>query len=307
MLESPSSSSGVLCDGNGHICALYARAFLLGEENESTPQGYGIPVRCLRPLLEHLVGTPQSLSFTVPSIEVELQSVPLAKLRRLPGKLRPAQAWFNRISHASACSSALQITGVSSTGVLASVAQLGDLLVAVCSKVVASAFDVEAELQATAAATAAGEQPVVSLTLLRGGREVAVRAAVTLLGNDGARRVLCWHGLILQDLPRGLRWLEAVPQGVHIVDTMLGSPAEAHGIEGEVLVSVDGVLTRSLDDVARISSSCNDKASCCRHMRIETADTSGRRFLKTLEPDPLFWPPSEVKQDCAGIWHFQES
>lgn len=208
---------------------------------------------------------------------------------------------------------ALQVVGVSTAWPMAGRAQLGDLLVKVGKKVVASALAVQEELQAAVdASKATGDAPVITITLLRGGRELSVCAPIVLLGNDGCRRVLCWHGLVLQESPRGLTWLDTVPVGVHIVDTILGSPAEAHGIEGEVLVSVDGVPARSLDDVARFHTERVAQASGCGqkvapHLRIETADSSGRRFLKTLEPDPLFWPSSEVHQDADGVWHFQES
>jgi hypothetical protein len=106
---------------------------------------------------------------------------------------------------------------------------------------------------------------------------------------------------------------------------MLGSPGEANSIEGEFLLAVDGVPTPSLDDVVAAtrgieerkreerkscSSGGGERAAGCReprrHVRVETADTSGRRFVKPLEPDPLFWPLSEMSQNAQGAWACDE-
>ncbi|CAE8638176.1 unnamed protein product, partial [Polarella glacialis] len=151
-------------------------------------------------------------------------------------------------------------------------------------------------------------EPVqVQLTLLRRGQELQVEVSVPMLGSDGARRVLGWHGLVLQETPRAVREIGPVPLGVHISQTMLGSPAEAFGIEGEFIVAVNGTPTPNLDSLLELRHGVETMGHCKqRHLRIESADTSGRHYLKTLEPDPLFWPTFEMRQDSKGAWSFHE-
>lgn len=308
-----SASSGVICDSNGRIHAFYAVATLIEDEKTSF-LGYGLPTKTLRPLLEHLRKPwGRTVDLRVPSLEIELKCIALPKLRRLPARLRLPTAWLNRLQSANGTSGdqavALQVTGVTPGGPLGSFACEGDLLVAVSGKVVTSAGDVEEQLQALTA----GVEGVVQVPLIffRRGRELAVTATVAMLGSDGARRVLCWQGLVLQDVPRAVREHGTIPAGVHIVDTVLGSPGEAHNIEGEFLTAVDGNPTHTLEDVVRLQSSCwqqDGDAPCCgqRHLRLETADSRGRCFLKTLKPDLHFWPTFELAQDEQGTWNYRE-
>merc|ERR1712032_1197412 len=97
-----------------------------------------------------------------------------------------------------------------------------------------------------------GEMAEVRLTLLRRGKEQEVDIMVPLLGCDGAKRILCWHGLMLQETPRRVREFGPVPAGVYISQTLLGSPSETENIEGEFLISVDGIPTPTLDAVVSL-------------------------------------------------------
>eukprot|EP00931_Biecheleriopsis_adriatica_P086407 TRINITY_DN61090_c0_g1_i1.p1 TRINITY_DN61090_c0_g1~~TRINITY_DN61090_c0_g1_i1.p1 ORF type:complete len:998 (+),score=208.07 TRINITY_DN61090_c0_g1_i1:50-3043(+) len=309
--DAPSEAqNGVLCNGLGQICAMYTHAVLL-QDNEVHRLGYGIPVQAISPLLKQVVnGFDQAPS--VPSLEVQLQASELSNLRRLPQKLRPSEAWFAKLTEASGSSAssgssakALLIEGITSRGPCDGLAVEGDLLVAVDGEVVSTVRAIEARMEvlkeAAQKADSSARAIKVPLTLLRRGTEIEVVVSAPLLGSDGSTRILGWHGLVVQELPRAIREVGAVPEGVHISQTLLGSPAETFGIEGDIIVSVDGKPTPNLDSLLKIGQSQKDG-----YLRIETADTAGRHFLKTLEPDTLFWPRFEMMQDGHGAWSYHE-
>jgi S1-C subfamily serine protease len=244
-------------------------------------------------------------------LEVEFKSMELSKLRRLPPKIRPSAEWLARLVLSG--TSALRVVKVTSRGPLDGVAAEGDLLVAVNGETVTTVGAVEQKLQVLAsrspgkAAAADSSASDVQLMFLRRGKEREVRVPIQVLASDGAKRILAWHGLILQETPRSVREYGAVPAGVYISQTTLGSPGEASNIEGEFLLAVDGVPTPTLDAVIALSAtSAVPPQSGCKegrhHLRVESADLSGRRFMKTLEPDPLFWPTCEMFQNPAGVW-----
>eukprot|EP00930_Biecheleria_cincta_P034862 TRINITY_DN24027_c0_g2_i1.p1 TRINITY_DN24027_c0_g2~~TRINITY_DN24027_c0_g2_i1.p1 ORF type:complete len:1000 (-),score=191.91 TRINITY_DN24027_c0_g2_i1:42-3041(-) len=309
------AQSGALCNGLGQICAWYTFA-TLAEDQRIHRLGYGLPAHAILPLLQQVksakamknAAQPRKLP-TVLSLEVKFQATQLSNLRRLPPKLRPSEEWFAKLAALSpngpsGCK-ALLIEGITSQGPCDGVVCEGDLLVAVCGEVVTTVRAVEAKLETLRRKMKSGLQKV-PLTVLRRGQELEVVVTVPLLSSDGARRVLGWHGLVLQNTPRAAREAGPVPAewGIHICQTMLGSPAEAYGIEGDFLISVDGKATTNLDDLLAVGRTASQEQ---RYLRIESADATGRRFLKTLEPDALFWPTFEMRRDDAsGAWSYHE-
>lgn len=101
-----------------------------------------------------------------------------------------------------------------------------------------------------------------------------------------------------------------MPDGVSIASTTLGTPSEAYGINGDFLVAVDGLPTPSLDAVLLLGHTRRNSTVAVgrpqNYLRIETSDTAGRRFMRTLEPDPLFCPVTELKQNEHGVWSCTE-
>lgn len=328
--DPPNTISGVLCDGQGRISALYS-VVAAQEDGQPWQCGYGIPARIIRPLLEHMRGPDgKTIRPAVPSLEIELRKVELQTLSRLPQKLRPSKQWLQQLRDAG--SSVLCVVGITAQGPCDGVLKENDFLVAISGEVITSVRELEARLQAMTIAAqkpqleAVSSAPIeVEMTIFRNGKKLEVKASVPLLGSDGSKRLLCWNGLLLSDMPRTVRQFGPVPPGVYIVETMLGSPAEADSVEGEFLVKVDGKPTRTLDDVIALSegstsappspavapsspeSDTQDTQSSVisverRHLRLESADTKGQRFTTMVEPDPLFWPTWEMAQDQHGQW-----
>lgn len=312
--DPPGVSSGVLCDERGHVSALFTLA-PAGEEGEAAGVAYGVPARAMLPTLEQARGAAETAAVPrTPSLELEFRHVGLRKLRQLPARLRPPAEWLAKLR--SVGDAALQVVSISSRGPCDGAAVEGDLLVAVGGEAVATAQAVEAKLHASwkdALGKAAATEPFrVRLTLLTRGKPREVEVTVPVLGSDGVARLLCWHGLILQETPRAVRELGPVPSGVYISRTMLGSPGEADNVEGDFLVAVEGVATDSLDAVMQLSRSEQaaqpQAPGACRrhHIRVESADLRGHRFMTTLQPDPLFWPVFELSSGPDGRWSYVE-
>jgi len=312
------ASGGVLCDGRGQVNAIYT---LAKSVEEGQMYGFCLPIYLLEPILTHIAGLHSSPGKTlttpvVPSLEVEFAHAELQRLRRLPVRIRPPAPWLKKL--AALGDTALKVSAVATCGPCDSKVAEADLIVAIEGEVVGSVRDVDARLnealakvRLTRTEDSQREPFQVRLTLLRGGKEREVTVSVQLLGNDGARRVLCWQGLVLQEIPRTAREAGPVPAGVYISRQMLGSPAEADNVDGEFVVAVDGKPTPSLDAIlnmdAERSKGCQPSAEGeRRHLRVETADLCGRRFVTTLEPDPLFWSTFELAQDEQGAFSYRE-
>ena len=92
----------------------------------------------------------------------------------------------------------------------------------------------------------------VHVVLLRRNEEIRANVTVPFLGSDGARRILGWNGLIVQETPRSMKEAGPVPAGLCISQTLLGSPAEASAIEGNFILGVDGIPTPNLESLLRV-------------------------------------------------------
>jgi len=263
----------------------------------------------------------------------------IMKLRRLPARLRPPAAWLSKLA-AEGSRSALRVSTITAGGPCENILKDGDLLVALNDKVVTTLRAVEATLWELAhgkASEAEKAEIAVELTVIRGNKERKVPVTLPLLGSDGSTRLLCWNGLLLQEIPRSIREFGGtIPKGLYISQTMLGSPAEASSLEGDFLLKVDGHPTPTLDALLQASLAAMGppaKSGDAKleqaptenpgeatsvptafaayglrsaHIRVETSDCRGRRFVRPLQPDPLFWPLTELKQDSEGGWSCRE-
>ncbi|CAE7576676.1 unnamed protein product [Symbiodinium necroappetens] len=306
-------TSGVLSVGN-KICAIYTNA-AHHEDGEVVRFSYGLPVHRFFPILKQLApktGCPKQPA--VASLEVQLKPVSLANLRRLPAELRPSFEWLSKLggeskndkkakqAKRSGIGGAVLIDSITAGGPCHPLAQEGDVLAAVGGHVVRSAEEVETRLEALKEMALKGRPSrksiEVHVVLLRRNEEIRANVTVPFLGSDGARRILGWNGLIVQETPRSMKEAGPVPAGLCISQTLLGSPAEASAIEGNFILGVDGIPTPNLESLLRVGQ-------CRKHLRVETADIHGRRFLKALMPDPLYWPLFEMNQDesltCIGM------
>jgi len=306
LVDDPSNAKGgVLCDGDGNVQALYVCASAQGD-GEMVDFGYCLPSHTWMPIIEQLCA-PESLgtNIVVPSLEIAFGKVELQKLKRLPAKIRPSDEWLQKL-RSSGSPSVLKVRGITAKGPCDGLLSEGDLLVALCGEVVTSVERVEAKTRELLAESKQSNGLLeVQLTLLRRGKQHDVTVHVPLLGSDGSTQLLVWHGLVLRQVPRALREFGPVQNGLHIAQTMLGSPAETGGIEGDIIVAVDGHPVPTLDSLIELQQqqpSREAKAGERCHLRIESMSLNGQRYMATLEPDPLFWPMSKLTQDNKGAW-----
>mmetsp|Transcript_28710 Transcript_28710/g.66215 ORF Transcript_28710/g.66215 Transcript_28710/m.66215 type:complete len:1021 (+) Transcript_28710:62-3124(+) len=305
--DPPNARGGVLCDADGVVHGMYVMASWV-EESELRQLGYCMPCAAFMPLLEHLKRNGISSTPLCPSLEVELKTVEVSKLRRLPLKVRPPTEWLKRLGK-----SALQITGITSTGPLAGMVAEGDFLVAIEGVVPTTAQEVDAQLHHVAARASEEKKertsPVkVELSIMTRGKVREVQANVALLGHDATNRLIGWHGMVLREIPRSVHEVGDVPAGLHIAQMLLGSPAEADGVDGDVLIAVNGTPVPSLDALLAlkvVDGLASTTGHRC-HLRIETTHVGGQRQMITLEPDPTFWPTLEMIQDSSGSWSCTE-
>jgi S1-C subfamily serine protease len=312
--ELEKATGGVLCHPSGQVLAIYT-VFKFGQDGQQQRVGYCLPSYLLMPMLKHIEGLDGKCSPAprVPSLEVEFQHADLQRLRRLPARIRPPADWLKKLAEVG--DTAVKVAAITTNSPCEGLIKDADLLVGIEDEVVGSVRDVEESLNKIYALMPKGggeNGPLaVRITLLRGSKERQVNVSVPLLESDGARRVLCWQGCVLQDMPRSAREAGLVPPGVYVSRQMLGSPAEADGLEGDFVVAVDGTPTPTLDSILEIERAtqknfANSSARAARHLRVETADPCGRRFVTTLDPDPLFWATFELAQDRQGIFCYSE-
>jgi S1-C subfamily serine protease len=308
------ATGGVLCHPSGQVIAIYTQ-FNYAEEGQMQSVGYCIPMYLAMPMLHHIEKLEGKCSPAprVPSLEVEFVHIDLQRLKRLPARIRPPSAWLKKLAEGG--ETAVKVAAITTKSPCEGLLAEADLLVGIEDEIVGSVRDVEETLNKIHAQRRTNPDengPLeVKLTLLRGSKEKQVSVSVPLLESDGARRVLCWHGLVLQEMPRSAREAGSVPPGVYISRQMLGSPAEADGLEGDFVVAVDGRSTPTLNSILELEKEGHKDAAklsapAGRHLRVETADPCGRRFVTTLDPDPVFWATFELAQDRQGGFCYSE-
>merc|ERR1719460_1646182 len=169
--------------------------------------GFCLPTYLLEPVLQHIAGLKGNYLSrpSVPSLEVEFAHAELQRLRRLPVRIRPPAPWLKKL--AALGDTALKVSAVATCGPCDKNVAEADLLVAIDGEAVGSVREVDTRLQESLAKVRSAQAQTIKtepfqvrLTLLRGGKEREVIVNVPLLGNDGARRVLCWQGLVLQEI-----------------------------------------------------------------------------------------------------------
>jgi len=181
----------------------------------------------------------------------------------------------------------------------------GDLLVAIDGELCCKFRDVEIAIR--------GKQ-TVSVALVRSAREVTVVVPVTKLGSDDTVRIVQWAGMLLEPtypsitmsigyLPKEIQGEE----GVYCSRFNFGSPAHMFHMPASTwIISVNEIPTPNLDsflDAVR----CTEKLSCETGQEensviLKCVDRKGEYFVKTLQPDPIYWPSIDLRRKSDGFW-----
>lgn len=136
----------------------------------------------------------------------------------------------------------------------------------------------------------------VSVEIWREGRMQLLEAHVAALEPEGVTRVVCWHGLLCVRTPRAYveAWgrRPALLPGVTVISVLLGSPGgeEEKFRSNTWIACADGHPVGDLDDLRTVDQALTGDS---RHVIVTLVDGNGLTCVRTLRPDPLFWPSME--------------
>jgi S1-C subfamily serine protease len=279
LVNGPTDYDGVIADKDGEVRALWS-SFAFDNGRELQQQNFGVPAEVVAEMVD-VVRSRRAIA----SLEAELQVVPLAAAR----KLGLDEAWTRRLeAHSPARRQALGVGRLVAGTPAASLLQTGDLLLAMDGQPVNRFREVER----------AAQRPVVHLTLLRNGAEVAVDLPTVALTGTDIDRVVLWAGATLQAPHRALAAQRGVaPDGVFVSYFAYGSPTTRYGLwAGRRIVAVDGKPTPDLDAFLAAVGGKEDRAS----LRLKTVTWNNAVEVITLKLDKHYWPAYELRRTAGG-------
>ncbi|RKO95887.1 trypsin-like serine protease, partial [Caulochytrium protostelioides] len=200
-------SSGVLCDADGRVQALWLSH--LGDRNGKSDTEYylGIHIALVKPILERfqqhvaLPPVPPTGPVVVPPCDTFLRLWGFA-IEVVPVQMSTARQmgvtddWVRRVEAANPQRHQLfMVRRTEAQTPTAEVLHELDLILAVRGRTVAHIHDLEVQYTGIDVVTA----PVVPMTVLRNKQELALEVPLTRFESEGTRDVLMWSGAILQE------------------------------------------------------------------------------------------------------------
>jgi len=307
---------GVLCDNDGSIRALLAQFDWQGtHRDESEP--FGIPTHVFSHLVDMMRTNPGVIP-VIPSLDIEVSAVDVAKLVQGAGKLPPH--WLKtvgqRCSTQGQVARALRVNRIMPTGASDKNLKAGDVLLTIAGKTIACGHDIESALTCErapllkkpagvhkGAPTLSPREPV-SIKVFRDGSEVEVTVTPSMLGSEDDQRLVIWAGLLMRSTPRCIldrcsgNGNEKVAP-VFIQAVVAGSPADSRGFCAFwFLMDIDGKPISSLDDVMSVVVPMQSER---RWVRLRQLDLHGQEHLVALQCDPVFFPILDLSR-LDGCW-----
>lgn len=280
LVTAPRGIDGVLADRRGRIVALWS-SFAFDTASETLQENRGFPAEIVIEVRELLQARhdESDREITIPSLEVELQTVPLSVARNY----QLADEWAARIAaHDPARREVLMVVRTVAATPSAELLKSGDLLLAIDGRVVTRFREVER----------AATQKKVDVTVWRNNAELTVTVPTTRLTGEGVRRLLRWGGALLQEPYRDMAAQRGIePVGVYVAYFSFGSPASRAGLNaGSRIIEVDGVPVADLDDfIARVAGKEDGDS-----VRLTTRSWNDTVRVVTLKADPGFWPSWQI-------------
>ncbi len=279
LVNGPTDYDGVIADRGGEVRALWS-SFAFDGARELQQQNFGVPAEVVTEMVD-VVRSHRSIA----SLEAELQVVPLAAAR----KLGLDEAWTRRLeAHSPARRQVLGVGRLVAGTAAATLLQTGDLLLAMDGLPVNRFREVER----------AAQRPLVHLTLLRNGAEIALDLPTVALTGTDIDRIVLWAGATLQAPHRALAAQRGiVPNGVYVSNFAYGSPSTRYGLwAGRRIMEVDGKPTPDLDAFLAAVGGKEDRAS----VRLKTETWNNSVEVITLKLDRHYWPTLELRRGAAG-------
>lgn len=244
-----------------------------------------------------------------PSLELELRELSFADVRSKKGlpasALAKISAWRPERKTVIAVERLLEGGAASQAGL-----REGDLLLSASEQPLSGPVDLQLAL-----APHAGNK--IPLQVWRGHALHTFEVDVASLPADGVDRCLCWHGMMCMTTPRAYEEVwgkrQGEPRGVTVLSVLLGSPSgEEEGFRSNMrIAAVDGHPIRDLSDLwnhARGGNGSNGLASSGgltgrgpqASVVVSLVDGDGFVYVRSLCPDPVFWPTVELRLTDSG-------
>lgn len=263
---------GVVVDRKGRVVSLYQR-FNNEQKKKPSPSVLAVGNQAARDLLAGEIPRYSGL---------DLRRVPLARAREsgvsagVVGRIR-AHRPFDPVM--------MEVWRVDPT--IDTEVEVGDFIVAVDGQPAACFREVLHAIQ-----------PSSTVTVVRDGAVVDVRATSIDVSDRLADRAVLWAGAWVQEEHLEVaRESGSPPAGVYLSWYFGGSPAGRYGLGyGRRIVAVDGTPVHDLESFIRAVSTLEDKSSA----RLRLQSLKGRESAITLRVDHTWWPTLVVERTDDG-------
>jgi len=268
----------------------------------------GVPAATVSDLLKAAIkvaavaanATPMAPAF--PSLELELRELSFADVRSKKGlpasALAKISAWRPERKTVIAVERVLDGGAASQAGF-----REGDLLLSASEQSLSGPIDLQLALAPHAGAR-------IPVQVWRGHAVHTFEVDVASLPADGVDRCLCWHGMMCMMTPRAYEEVwgrrRGEPRGVTVLSVLLGSPSgEEEGFRSNMRVAaVDGQPIRHLGDLWNHAHDGNGSSGLGREPQasvvVSLVDGDGFVYVRSLCPDPVFWPTVELRLTASG-------
>jgi len=278
-VNGPVDFDGVIVGRDGRVQALWS-SFTYEGGHDLTQVSRGMPIGIVEEAIEAAKG-----GRPLYSLEAEFDTVTVAEARKLG---LPAD-WVTKLEdEGGSHRQVLRVTRVVAGSPAAGSLHPGDLLLAVNGRPVSRFREVELATQS----------PIVSLTVLRDGKESQFEVATVALGGLDIDRLLLWAGTVLHAPHRAMSAQRGIPpEGVFVAYFNYGSPATRYGlVAGRRIVEVDGRPTPDLDSFIKAIRGRPDRSP----VRLKTVSYNGSVEVVTLKLDLRYWPTYELVRGPDG-------
>ncbi len=279
LVNDPVGFDGVVAGRDGRVRALWSSFAYEGGRNLSQ-----VSRAMPSDIVEEAVAAARG-GQPIYSLEAEFETVSIAEARKLG---LPAN-WVAKLEKAGGANrQLLRVSRLVAGSPAATSLRDGDLLLAVNGRPVNRFRDVELATQ----------MAVVSLTVLRDGKEMDIDVETVALGGRDIDRLLLWAGTVLHAPHRAMSAQRGIlPEGVFVAYFSYGSPATRYGlVAGRRIVEVDGRPTPDLDSFIEAVCGRPDRSA----VRLKTVAWNGTVDVVTLKLDLHYWPTYELMRTPDG-------
>ncbi|KAK9767228.1 hypothetical protein K7432_003110 [Basidiobolus ranarum] len=273
-------SSGVLCDNEGHVQALWLS--YLGERTVSGHDNeyyLGLNIKTVLPVVEPLCkGLKPNLRF----INIELMPVQIVQARHMG----LTEEWVRKVEEASPHRHQLFMIRQTEVGSeSANLLKELDIILSVNGKTVTRMYDLEIQY----------DVEELEMVILREKVEMTIKVPTSPISGEGTNRVVLWAGAAIQEPHKAvLQQSKTLPSHVYISARSKGSPAYQYGMVPTMWIThINGVPTPNLTAFLEAVKQCPDNT----YIRVKTISFDMIPMVLSIKTNQHYWPTVELLQD----------